>query len=47
MKVADLVKLTKKTEDEIAVFRLQAKLAMYKAALKGKKKAVRLAVSKG
>ena len=45
--VADLVKLTKKTEDEVAAFRLQAKLAMYKAVLKGKKKADRLAVSKG
>ena len=47
MKVSDLIQVVKKTEDELAAFRLRVKLARYKGILKAKKKSVRLAVSEG
>lgn len=47
MKISDLIQVTKKTEDELAAFRLRVKLARYKSVVEKKKNLVCLAVSEG
>jgi hypothetical protein len=47
MKITDLIQVTKKTEDELAAFRLRVKLARYKSVVEKKEKLVRLAISEG
>lgn len=47
MKICDLIKTTKKAEAELALFRLQVKMVMYKEILEKKGMKVKMVVQEG